>query len=133
MQTTIEIRVQEEDIDELGHVNYKKYIEFSEQGVFDWHAQIGLPFGEVIKRDLGFVLLKMDVTYQKEARLGDTLKIVTTPIKLGTKSYTIQQDIYSQKDEHLTEFTKTFVMFNTAERKGVPVLEEIVQAFHDTI
>jgi YbgC/YbaW family acyl-CoA thioester hydrolase len=130
LRTIFEIVVDEEDIDHLGHVNYLKYITFSEQGVWDWHMKAGVSPDELVKRNLGTVIIKFDISYLMEARLGDTLKIITTPVQLGTKSFTFKQDIYNQNDVHITEFNKTFVMFDTSTRKSTPVIEEIICHFN---
>lgn len=129
MQSIKEIIVKQEDIDQLGHVNYMKYISYLEEGIIDWYEKAGVPFQVLQKENLGMVVIKFDVSYQKEARLGDTLKIITTPVHIGTKSFTFKQDIYNQKDVHITESNKIFVMFNTATRKSVPVIEQISRNF----
>lgn len=129
MQTTTKIVVSPEDIDQLGHVNYLKYILFLEKGVGEWYKQAGVNFKELRKQDLGTVVLKFDVSYHKEARLGDTLSVTTTLMNVGNKSFTVNQEIYNQDDILITESTKTFVMFNTATRKGVPVIHEIARHF----
>lgn len=129
MQTVTKIIVSPEDIDQLGHVNYLKYILFLEKGVGNWYKQAGVSFRELRAKDLGTVVLKMDVSYLKEARLGDTLFVKTTLTNVGTKSFSVKQEIYNQDDILITEASKTFVMFNTATRKGVPVIEEIARHF----
>lgn len=125
MQTTTKIIVAPEDIDQLGHVNYLKYILFLEKGISHWYKQAGVNFYELREKDLGTVVLKMDISYQKEARLGDTLNVTTTLTHVGNKSFSLKQVIHNQDGIQITEATKTFVMFNTATRKGVPVIEEI--------
>ncbi|WP_042463188.1 acyl-CoA thioesterase [Neobacillus dielmonensis] len=129
MQTSTIIKVAPDDIDQLGHVNYLKYILFLERAVGDWYRQTGVDFKELRKQDLGTVVLKFDITYLKEARLGDTLTVTTTLMNVGNKSFTVKQEIYNQDNILITEATKSFVMFNTATRKGVPVIEEIARHY----
>lgn len=127
MQTVTKIIVAPEDIDQLGHVNYLKYILFLEKGVSHWYKQAGVNFHELREKDLGTVVLKLDISYNKEARLGDTLNVKTSLTHVGNKSFSVKQEIYNQDDILITEATKTFVMFNTTTRKGVPVIEEIAR------
>lgn len=129
MQTVIEIRVKDEDIDALGHVNYNKYISYSEQAMGDWYKRAGLNWKEQENRNLGTVFVNLNVSYIKEARLGEVLKVVTTPVKLGTKSFEIKQEIFNEKEETITEFRKKFVMFDISSRKGIVVVEEIARHF----
>ncbi|MDQ0156622.1 acyl-CoA thioesterase [Robertmurraya andreesenii] len=130
MRTTIEIRVKEEDIDALGHVNYNKYISYSERAMGDWHKNAGLDWNEMSDRKIGTVFVNLNVNYIKEARLGEVLRVETIPLKLGTKSFVIQQEIYNERDEKITEFTKKFVMFDLERRQGMKVVDEIARHFH---
>lgn len=130
MQTIIEIRVKEEDIDALGHVNYNKYISYSEQAIGDWYKKAGIDWHKQAERRLGTVFVNLNVSYIQEARFGEVLKVVTTPIKLGTKSFEIKQEIFNEKEEKITEFMKKFVMFDILARKGIPVVDEIARHFY---
>ncbi|OLS33701.1 thioesterase family protein [Bacillus sp. MRMR6] len=132
MQTIIEAEVDEDKIDHLGHMNYLEYIIFSEKGMSDWFQKAGASHLNLAQRQMGMVFVKLDVSYLNEARLGDLLKIKTIPVHLGTKSFVIKQTIYNQHDLLITEFKKTFVMFNTETRKSIPVIDEISVQFRDS-
>lgn len=129
MESTVHIRVQEGDIDYLGHVNYTRYIHYFELGMDDWFRKCGISTSEWKEKHLGTVVVNFNINYIIESRLGETLKVMTTPGRLGTKSFTVQQRLYNEKDELITECNKTFVMFDTATRKGIPVVEEIARNF----
>jgi len=129
MESTFHIHVQEGDIDHLGHVNYVRYIHYFEQGMGDWFKKCRRSTSEWKEKHLGTVVVNFDINYIKESRLGETLKVMTVPVRLGTKSFTVQQKIYNAKEELITECNKTFVMFNTSIRKGIPVVEEIARNF----
>jgi YbgC/YbaW family acyl-CoA thioester hydrolase len=129
MQRMLEIVVDEEKIDHLGHMNYLQYIIFSEKGMVDWFQHAGASHKEIREQNMGMVFVKLDVSYLYEARLGDSLRLVTSPVRIGNKSFTIKQDIYNQNNVHISELNKTFVMFNTATRKSIPVIEQIAKHF----
>ena len=129
MESTFHIHVQERVIDHLGHVNYMRYIHYFEQGMSDWFKKCGISTSEWKEKHLGTVVVNFDINYIKESRMGETLKVFTVPVRLGTKSFTVQQKIYNEKEELITECNKTFVMFNTSIRKGIPVVEEIARNF----
>ena len=133
METSLSIRVREEDIDYLGHVNYTRYIHFFELGIGDWYKKAGVPHTDSKGNVLGTVVVYFDINYIKEARLGETLRVVTTPVQLGTKSFTFKQTIFNEKKELITECNKKFVMFDTSIRKGIPVVEEIAKHFLEDI
>ncbi|WP_077213293.1 acyl-CoA thioesterase [Bacillus dakarensis] len=129
METTFEIVVNEKDIDHLGHVNYLEYIHYSESAIRDWYIKAGVSHNDLIENNIGTVVIKFDISYLREARLGDFLKVVTTPLRLGTKSFVLKQDIYNQDNVHITEFNKTFVMFDLLSRKSIPVIDKIARQF----
>ncbi|WP_158318816.1 acyl-CoA thioesterase [Robertmurraya kyonggiensis] len=129
MITTFELRVKEEDIDRLGHVNYNKYISYSEEALGDWYKKTENDWREMAERSFGTVVVNLNVSYIKEARLGEILNIVTTPLQLGTKSFVFKQEIYNEQEEKITEITKKFVMFDLSTRKGITVLDSIAMHF----
>lgn len=129
MELVNEIVVTEADIDVFEHMNYKRYIDYFEKTRADWFIKIGLPYALMAEKGMAVVILKLDMQYIKEARLGDRLTIKTTPQKLGTKSFSLKQVIYNENDEIMTESFCTFVMLNTKTRKSMPVVDEIARHF----
>lgn len=124
-----EITVKEKDIDELQHVNNGVYVNYLEQGRLDWYAEAGLPIPELQRRGMGTVVLKLEITFKKEAVLGDDLVVVTAPSRMGRTSFVFTQTIFNQSGELITEAIVTSVMFDRAKRKSIPVLEEITRRF----
>lgn len=130
MKVSTKLKVREEDIDELGHVNNSVYIKYIEKGRGEWYKEAaGLSFAEMNQKNLGTVVLRIDITFKKEALFGDELTISTKPGNLGTKSFVLKQEIYNQKEELITEAIVTSVMFDPLKRVGIPVIEEIAKNF----
>lgn len=123
------IVVKEEHIVAIGHVNNVTLVSFLETARRDWYIHAGIPYEEMRKRNLGCVIRKMDLSFFKEVRLGDTLSIVSRPQKLGNKSFDLIQQVYNQLQELIIEVKVTSVMFDTIERKSIPVVEEIARNF----
>ena len=116
------------DIDELGHMNYLKYVKHFEIARFEWFNTIGVSLDEMIAKQLGLVLLKFDTEYVKEVRLGDTVEIHTKLLKVGTKSFTVEQIMYHEGAiASKSHVIKTVMDLQT--RKAIPVPSEIVNAF----
>ena len=117
----------EKDIDELGHMNYLKYVKHFEIARFEWLAQIGFSFEQMLEQQRGLVLLKFDTEYAKEVRLGDTVEIHTKLLKVGTKSFTVEQIMYHEGVvSSKSNVIKTVMNLQT--RKAIPVPTEIVNA-----
>ena len=76
MDTSLAIKIQESDIDEIGHVNYMNYISFSERGMGDWYKQAGVPLTDLLEKNVGTVLLKFDILYLAEARVGASKTVI---------------------------------------------------------
>jgi YbgC/YbaW family acyl-CoA thioester hydrolase len=124
------ITVIEHDIDEMGHVNNKVYLDYLEKGRENWFEEVsGMNFLTMKERNLGTVVIRIEIDFKKEALLGDRLKVETIPAQLGNKSFKFKQVIYNQHNELLTEALVTCVMFDPTARKSIPVIEEIKEGF----
>ena len=89
--------VAENEIDQLGHMNYLNYIMHFTSARMEWLKQIGLGFNELVAQKLGPVILKLETEYVKEVRLGDTVEIRSKLTKVGTKSFTIEQAMFHEE------------------------------------
>lgn len=116
----------ESDLDELGHMNYLRYIKHFEISRFQWLEKIELKFEELIEAQLGPVLIKLETEYAKEVRLGDTVEIQTKLVKVGTKSFTLEQTMYHEK-ELSSKSIAIMVIMNLQERKAIPVPQKIAK------
>ena len=82
MESATEIIVAREDIDELGHVNNKMYVGYLEKARMDWYARVGLTIDAMRERNIGTVVLKLTITFLKEAVLNERLIVKTGPVRL---------------------------------------------------
>lgn len=130
MEISSTIQVTEDDIDLFNHMNYKRYIEHFESERAEWFQRLGIPFSKMAEKNRAVVILKLETTYLKEARLGEQLMIKTWPEKIGTKSFSLKQVIYNESYEEITASLCTMVMFDTSTRQSMPVIDEIARQFH---
>ncbi|WP_158735616.1 thioesterase family protein [Alteribacillus sp. YIM 98480] len=129
MITNTEVEVKEEDIDEVGHVNNSVFVSYLEKGRGHWYREAGLSFADMAEQNLGTVVVRLDISFQKEARLGEQLQINTKPVKIGKKSFTFEQTIINEKEEVILEGTVINVMFDKEARKSIAIAKEIIQCF----
>ncbi|MBU8907657.1 acyl-CoA thioesterase [Desertibacillus haloalkaliphilus] len=127
METITDIAVREEEIDQLGHVNNKVYVSYFESGRGQWFSKAGLSFDDMSEKKIGTVVVRLDINFKKEARLGEHLRVKTTPIKMGNRSFEFKQVILNESDEVITEAKVITVMFDLATRKSTVVADEIKQ------
>lgn len=116
----------ESDLDELGHMNYLRYIKIFEIARFGWFEQIGLRFENLLEEQLGPVLLKLETEYSKEVRLGDTVEIRSHLIRVGTKSFTLKQTMIHEGQTSATT-TAIMAIMDLQKRKAIPVPDEIAK------
>ena len=129
LNATTEIIVKEEEIDSLGHVNHIVYFHYLQAGRSDWFKKTGISYEDFKKSNIETVVLKMEVLYRKEARLGERLYVQTNPVRLGNTSFVFEQKILNENNEVIHEATVTEVMFDLTTRKSTPVIPEIVRGF----
>ncbi len=129
MESATEIIVAREDIDELGHVNNKMYVGYLEKARMDWYARVGLTIDAMRERNIGTVVLKLTITFLKEAVLNERLIVKTRPVRLGKTSYDFKQEIFNETGEKVTDALVTSVMFDLKRRKSMPVVSEIARQF----
>ncbi|CAM5203473.1 Acyl-CoA thioester hydrolase OS=Ureibacillus acetophenoni OX=614649 GN=SAMN05877842_11930 PE=4 SV=1 [Ureibacillus acetophenoni] len=118
--------VTENEIDELGHMNYLHYIMQFTNSRMEWLKEVGLSFHELVERKLGPVLLKVETEYSKEVRLGDTVEIRTRLTKVGTKSFTVEQTMLHDGQISASS-TSILVIMDLQARKAIPVPDEIAR------
>jgi len=130
MQTVKIIQVADTDIDELGHMSYLKYIQYMQDARREWYEQAGFPLEKKRKEEkISVAMKKFEIVYMKETVAGETLKIVTSPLRIGNKSFTLKHVMYNQHDEPVAEASSTMVGFDLANRTGIKVPEEIARHF----
>lgn len=129
MEITGEFIIQKEDIDWFNHLNNKRYFDFFEAERSEWFTKIDFPYLKMAERDQAVVIVKLDMDYIKEVRLGERVTVKTFLGKAGTKSFTIEQSMYNEGQEEVAKSSSIFVMFDLVERKSMPVVEEIAKFF----
>jgi YbgC/YbaW family acyl-CoA thioester hydrolase len=129
VETITELIVKQEDIDELGHVNNSVYVSYLEKARSHWYSKAGISFDEMRKRGISTVVLKLEILYIKEALLDEFLRIKTSPVRLGNKSFIFEQIIFNQSGVIISKAAVTNVMFDRTIRKSIPVVEEIARQF----
>lgn len=129
MLVDMELEVMEPDTDLNGHMNHVQYIYYLEQARHTWYKGMGMPVKKLIEEDrIGTVVVHLETDFKKEARLGDKLIIHTTLAHVGTKSFTLQQEIINEQKETIAEASIISVMFDLSARKAIPVCQEIRDA-----
>ncbi len=123
----LNIVVKEEDIDVLQHMNNLKYIKYLEQARLEWYEQLGVGFQTILDRGYGTVVRNLNISYIKEARLGDKLQIKTVPKSMGNSSFVMQQWMYNESGEVITEAEAVIVMIDFHKRKKAQIPADLAE------
>jgi acyl-CoA thioester hydrolase len=84
-------RARSYELDALGHVNHAVYLNWFEQARWDALELAGLPAAEILRRGWGIHVVRIEVDYRAEVRLGDTVRIRTGVEAFRNSSMTIRQ------------------------------------------
>ena len=80
-------------MDALGHVNHAVYLNYLEQARFEALEGAGVPFSRLVQEGWGIHVVRIEVDYRAECRMGDELRVSTRADELRNSSMTIIQSL----------------------------------------
>ncbi len=92
-------RVRSYELDGLGHLNHAVYLNYLEQARFDALAAGGFPIESMEKRGWGVHVVRIEIDYRRECRLGDRLIARTFVEDFRNTSMTIHQALFRFRSE----------------------------------
>ena len=122
MEGSTTITVTEAHCDELGHLNHVEAVRCLERARSDWYRECGLSDGGA-GPSFGTVVVNIDYNYRLECFLGERLTVVTRPVSMGTRSFTLAHEIVKPDGRIAIDGQCTSVIMDLAERSIVPVPE----------
>lgn len=88
------LRIYFEDTDAGGIVYHASYLRFAERARTEALRAMGLPHSEMMLRHgMIFVVRRVELDYQRPARLDDWLVVETSPVAIGGASAALRQTI----------------------------------------
>jgi acyl-CoA thioester hydrolase len=124
-------RVWFSDTDAQGIVYYGRYLPYFDHARTEYHRHLGAASWAPAGGD--FVMRAIDVEYHAPARFDDLLEAFVRIRRIGTTSMTYECAAYRLPDDELMVTAElTLVLVDLAERRPVPIPEEIrapVRAF----
>lgn len=122
-ETLIEVRSYE--LDSFGHVNHARFLNYLEHGRFNALRDAGFPYHELVGRGWGVYVVRLEVDYVKEARLGQTLRIRTWAHSFKRTSMVLAQEILDEATGALLIRATITAVFVDGDRKPMRVPEEV--------
>ena len=124
----IEVDVQSTHVDMFGHLNHTRYLEFMEWARFAWALHHGFPIDRMVRdQRIGPAVLRVNIAYRREVRLGDRLKVTVEPQSRRRAIGVLRQRIIDlATDEVASDAELAFVMMHMDTRRAVPLPEEFL-------
>ena len=127
----IEVRYYETD--QMGIVHHSNYIRYFECGRMAMLQEVGLPMHKVEEAGIMMPITAVDCKYKTPARLGDTLRIVTTINEMPKARLTVNTEIYNQNDQLLCEGSVTMGFIDTVSRRPMRCPQLLMNIFKEHI
>lgn len=123
-----EIRVRSYELDSFGHVNHAVFLNYLEQGRFEALRDWGFPYEELVARGWGVYVVRIEVDYLKEARLGQRLRIRTWVQGFRRTSMVLAQVMRSAGDDAEVARALVSAVFVGEDRRPMRVPDPIRRA-----
>lgn len=117
--------------DRFGHANHARYLEFLEEGRWDYlderGPQEGFPSLGVFP-----VVVNLSISYRRPTSAGDTLRIATQVASVSSRKIVMHQTIHQEGTEKLCcEADVSLVLVDSETGRPAVLNEDIVRAWPD--
>ncbi len=127
--STVKVRGYHED--RFGHVNNARYLEFLEEGRWDYLEERG-PEGGFAKLGVFPVVAHLSITYRRPTSAGDRLTIATRVARVSSRKIVMHQTIHQQGTQKLCCEADITVVLVDAETGRPAILDSrILRAWPD--
>lgn len=96
--STSVVEVRSYELDSFGHANHAVYLNWLEYGRFEALRRAGFPYEDIIARGWGIYVVRIEVDYLREARLGERLLVRTWADGYRRSSMLLAQQIALESD-----------------------------------
>lgn len=91
-------RARSYEMDALGHLNHAVFLNYFEQARIDALDEAGFPAAEFGRGGWVVYVVRIEVEYHREVRLGDELEVRTSVEEIRNASMTIRQAAFQRDD-----------------------------------
>lgn len=126
----VQLRVRGYHLDGYGHVNNARYLEFMEEGRWDFFDQHPEMINELHQAGRAFVVVNLNIDYLAAARHGDDLEIMTGIIDVGERSGRCHHRIVRKDGTLVAQADLTFVLLDVRANKAAAIEGEVRETLH---
>ena len=117
--------------DELGHLNHVAAVKLFELARDQWYEKAGLWGGRPWSEEeiLGTIVVNINVNYRQECFEGEKVRVKTLPLRMGTKSYTLAQELLKPDGSVAVDGHATSVVMDMDRHEVIAVPTAMAQHF----
>ncbi|MGY2462175.1 thioesterase [Vreelandella sulfidaeris] len=124
----VQLRVRGYHLDGYGHVNNARYLEFMEEGRWDFFDHHPEMIKELHQAGRAFVVVNLNIDYLAAARHGDDLEIMTGIVEVGERSGLCHHRIVRKDGTVIAQADLTFVLLDMRANKAAAIEGEVREA-----
>lgn len=128
-KSEILIKVRNYHVDNQNHVNNARYLEFFEEGSWDFlekNSHVGEMFASLIEKGIIHVIVNINCNYRSSAVVDDVLRLETELARSTNRSYTWSKKVYKDDtDQLVVDAEITCVFIDSASGDVVPISEKM--------
>lgn len=121
----VQLRVRGYHLDGYGHVNNARYLEFMEEGRWDFFDQHPAMIKTLHQAGRAFVVVNLNIDYLAAARHGDDLEIITGIVDVGERSGVSYHRIVRKDGTLIAQADLTFVLLDMQANKATAINGEV--------
>ncbi|MGE6605443.1 acyl-CoA thioesterase [Halomonas sp. NPDC076908] len=126
----VQLRVRGFHLDGYGHVNNARYLEFMEEGRWDFFDQHPQMIKELQQAGRAFVVVNLNIDYLAAARHGDDLEIMTGIVDVGDRSGLCHHRIVRKDGILIAQADLTFVLLDMRANKAAAIEGDVRETLH---
>ena len=123
-----EIQVRGYHCDAYGHVNNARYLEFLEEGRWNWLQQ-SMDLEVFQKKGLLFVVVNLNISYKKPLIPGNVARVTVKDLRFNNMSMVLSQQILNEAGDVCALADVTFVLLSANTQKPVPIDDDLKSFF----
>lgn len=135
VKNEFELEVRYYETDQMGIVHHSNYIRYFECARSAMMKELGVPIEYIEAHNIMFPVVSVELHYKHVAKMGDTLKVVTTLLEWPRAKMKFRQEVYNQRGELVCygDVTLCFLRSDTRVPVRAPefFLDAISQYFTD--
>ena len=121
------------ETDQMGIVHHSNYIRYFECGRTDMLKKLGLPIEKIEEAGVMLPVVSVECRYKVPARLGDTLRIVSSIDKVPMAKLVIRNEIYNPAGHLVCEGSVTLGFIDSQSRRPVRCPSNLIAIFEEHI